>query len=441
MANQLVTVREWENFSYERLGGPGSSEVGRLERLVDGLKGDRVLQFHRKHVKAQNQVGILKAGEHTVQILPKIHDDEALDLGFLVHLLSYTRKLGLRGTGPAGHGELAGSLLEFWVRRFAEELNGLLRTRYLQTYVEVEESVGFLRGKLLVERDLEGGGSIYARYPCRYEIFTPDHRINQVLKFCNRLLMRQTRVSRTRAVLGDNDALLADVESRAITSADLRGVHLNRLNRHYEPILEMCRLLLEGSTLELRAGHVTQLAFVFDMNDLFEEFIAEFLKRNKHRIWLGNERRLAEVESQQSLGRIFGRFNMRVDLVLTDSSKCRFLLDTKYKILDSSAKNWGLAVEDFYQMYAYGKASKQQYKDIVLLYPGTGELPHSFEQDGLRVHVRQVDPRLVYDHTYPAHLRSEGSRLAKELGRALRIESEGKRSVTPNGAPQSRSYS
>ncbi len=421
MANQVVTVREWEELSYEKLGGPDSPEVGRLEQLVDKLGGDRVLQFHRRYAKAQAQVGILKAGEHTVQILPKIHDEEDQDLGFLVHLLSYTRKLGLRGTGPAGHGELAGSLLEFWVRRFAEELNGLLRTRHLQAYVEVEESVGFLRGKLLVEKDLGGGGHIYARYPCRYELFTPDHIMNQVLKFCNRLLMRQTGVSRTRAILGDNDALLADVEPRAVISSDLRSVHLNRLNRHYEPILEMCRLLLEGSTIELRAGHITQLAFVFDMNNLFEEFVAEFLKRNRHRIRLANGCRLAEVEPQRSVGQIFGRFSMRADLVLTDSSDRSFLLDTKYKILNASARHWGLAVEDFYQMYAYGKAGRQQYDDIVLLYPGTEKLSRSFEQDGLGVHVRQFDPRLVYDHTRSPHLRSDESGLVDELSRALSV--------------------
>ena len=111
MADKVVTVREWEELLYERLGGPDSPEVGRLERLVDKIGGDRVLQFHRRYAKAQAQVGILKAGEHTVQILPKIHGEEDRDLGFLVHLLSYTRKLGLRGTGPAGHEELAGSLL------------------------------------------------------------------------------------------------------------------------------------------------------------------------------------------------------------------------------------------------------------------------------------------------------------------------------------------
>ena len=52
---------------------------------------------------------------------------------------------------------------------------------------------GFLRGKLLAERELAGTATLTARYACRYEIFTPDHLLNQILKFCNKLLLGQAR--------------------------------------------------------------------------------------------------------------------------------------------------------------------------------------------------------------------------------------------------------
>jgi 5-methylcytosine-specific restriction enzyme subunit McrC len=360
----------------------------------------------------------VKVGNHTIQILPKLYDDEAHDLGFLVYLLSYTRKLELRHTGTAQHEELSGSLLEVWIWHFAQELNHLLRERPLQTYVDVEEDVSFLRGKLLVERELGGGGRLYARYPCRYSVFTPNHLINEVLRFCNRLLMRQTRILRNRARLQENDALLTDVDLRTIRPSDLDQVHLDRLNRHYEPILRMCRLLLEGSTLDLRAGRITQLAFVFDMNTLFEEFVAEFLRRNKNRIRLGDERHLIEVISQRSLGRLFGEFNMRVALILTDNTKRSFLVDTKYKLLDEAAPHKGLSQADFYQMYAYGRAGEHRYDDVILLYPDTGGIRRSFAQEGLRMHIRQFDPRTIYD---PESKGPNTHDLANELSYALTV--------------------
>jgi hypothetical protein len=113
LAQNLVTVKEYEELPYARLR---DAEVSRLEMIVEDLAKSRgkprVFRFLRKHAKAQSFVGIIKAGECTVQILPKIYDDDHHDLGFLVHLLAYTKKLELKRTGTAGHEEFAGSLLE-----------------------------------------------------------------------------------------------------------------------------------------------------------------------------------------------------------------------------------------------------------------------------------------------------------------------------------------
>lgn len=79
----------------------------------------------------------------------------------------------------------------------------------------------------------------------------------------------------------------------------------------------------------------------------------------------------------------------------------------------------GLSHSDFYQIYAYGRAGKDQYDDVVLLYPTTEGLSDDFEQNGLRVHIRQFDPRTIYDPTRPAHKRFDEAALAVELSKAL----------------------
>ena len=198
----------------------------------------------------------------------------------------------------------------------------------------MEERTGFLHNKLLVKRELADTRRLYGCYACRYNVFTPDHRLNRVLKFCNGLLIRQTRVSSNRTLLQQNDALLSDVTNRPVRALDLDGIQLDLLNRDYEPMLELCRLLLESSTLNLRTGRIAQFAFVFDMNRLFEEFVEGFLRRHKRLIRLGEGRRLARVQYQRRLGRLFGEFNMDADLVLNDDASRSFLADTKYKVLD-----------------------------------------------------------------------------------------------------------
>jgi 5-methylcytosine-specific restriction enzyme subunit McrC len=206
------TIREYESVSYDLLG---DDAVKRLERLGEG-RGPRIFSFHRTHAHARHYVGTVKAGPTTVQILPKIYDRDEQNLSFLIFLLRYTRRLGLRQAGFTNYEKLSGSLLEIWIRHFATELNRLLRMHPKHRYVEVDERVGFLRGKLLTERELAATGTLTGRYACRYELFTPDHLLNQTLKFCNGLLLGQASTPSTRTVLEENAARLADVSDRTI---------------------------------------------------------------------------------------------------------------------------------------------------------------------------------------------------------------------------------
>lgn len=413
VATKIIRRREYEYVSYELLG---EDATRRLERARERL-GVPVFRFYRTQAQAQQYVGIVRAGNVAVQILPKIYDREERNLGFLIFLLRYTRRLRLKQAGLTDYEKLRGSFLEIWIRHFASELNRLLRTQPKQRYVEVEERTGFLRGKLLTERELAGTGTLTARYACRYEVFTPNHLLNQVLKFCNGLLLGQAETPSTKTILEENAAWLADVLDRRVGPEELARVHLNRLDEEYAPLLGMCRLLVEGYAPGMETGEVEQLAFVFDMNTLFEEFVAEFLRRHRDRIELDGGRRLVKVGRQRILGKLFGEFDMKVDLVLEDDRGERCLLDTKYKVLDPDKDHAGLSQGDFYQMYAYGRAGRETYRDIFLLYPTTGALAeHNFDQDGLTLRTRQFDPRAIYD---PDTGRLNVDATIEELSRAL----------------------
>ena len=108
---------------------------------------------------------------------------------------------------------------------------------------------------------------------------------------------------------------------------------------------------------------------------------------------------------------------MKVDLVLTDTDGERFLVDTKYKVLDTSRQHDGLSQSDFYQMYAYGNAGRRRYDRVVLLYPSTEPaVDRAFHQVGLALQVRQFDLKKICD---PDAGRLDVDGAARELGRAL----------------------
>lgn len=408
---KTITIREYGELPYSWVGEKG---VRRLERASNAT-GARVFDFHLDHARARQYVGVVKSGQHTVQILPKVHEAETDSLGYLLSLLHYTRKLRIHPGDVTGFDQLDGSFLEVWIRHFATELNRLLRTQYKQRYVEIEERSSFLRGKLLTERELKGKATIHARYACRYEIFTPDHLLNRTLKFCNHLLLSQTRFPVSRRTLRENDILLADVTYKPVRPHEVDRITLDRLNRSYEPILDLCRLLLANLTLDLRAGRISQLAIVFDMDKLFEEFVAEFLRRNADEIMVGEGSKLKSVAPKKSIGRLFGKLGMEPDLTLTNVDGEKVLVDTKNKVLPDGGTP---AREDLYQMYAYGTAGEDVYAGIILLYPITGSYfrRSSFWHGNLGLHTRSFDLKLIYD---PANKYVRRDAVVDELNRAL----------------------
>ena len=178
-ALEPIAVREYEPLSYDLLS---EDAVRRLERLAESRV--HASSTSRTHARARHYVGTVKTGGVTIQILPKIYDKDEQNLAFLIFLLRYTRRLGLRQAGVTAYEKLRGSLLEIWIQHFAMELNRLLRTHPKHRYVEVDERVGFLRGKLLTERELAATGTLTGRYACRSSSHTqppskPDAQVLQ----------------------------------------------------------------------------------------------------------------------------------------------------------------------------------------------------------------------------------------------------------------------
>jgi 5-methylcytosine-specific restriction enzyme subunit McrC len=52
-----------------------------------------------------------------------------------------------------------------------------------------------------------------------------------------------------------------------------------RLNRHYAPALRLATLVLRNTALLDRAGTADASAFLVDMNDLFQRFLTDRLRR------------------------------------------------------------------------------------------------------------------------------------------------------------------
>jgi len=108
-------------------------------------------------------------------------------------------------------------------------------------------------------------------------------------------------------------------------------------------------LLLKQSIPLFNQGKKS-FAFLFDMNVLFERFIARMVKESYY-----------EVKIQKGY-ESFGGLNLKPDIIVKNK---RLIIDCKYKTME---KNEIANRDDRYQMYAYGNNFKN-IDTAMLLYP------------------------------------------------------------------------
>lgn len=130
-------------------------------------------------------------------------------------------------------------------------------------------------------------------------------------------------------------------------------------------------MFIEGHAPDLVSGRSDGFAVLFDMNELFEEFVGRQIQRVTA---LTGVRTLLQSPVLPLARRSSGAscFQLRPDIVLMDGAAPKVLLDTKWKRLKIGSAYDGLSAADIYQMYAY--AQRYFVSSVILLYPHYPEM-------------------------------------------------------------------
>jgi len=383
---ETITLFEYEVKEYNWT----DRDLTALERLrcATGVEVLRATTRNGKRaLKATQHVGVVRLGSRTVQVLPKIYPlstntDEQQHVREatrnLLYMLIYAGQLQIREHELAGLLRRNKDWFEILTRLFALRLKDEWQRGAYRDYQIVEEALPVLKGKWRVSDQL--------RRPERKHIFTiahdefsADNSLNRVFRFVTERLWKLTGDSENRQLLGDLRQWMDEVTLvPEITARDSNSSMLTRLNQRYEPLLNIARLFIEGGALQLAAGDVTTFAFVFDMNQLFEAFTVNFIRRHRYTI-LPVELQSCELLPQSQGATLYlakqdsaNVFRLRPDLALRDGDYFPLLIDVKYKWLDADVKASGIAQADFYQMYAY--ARRYDCPRVLMLYPQTSEM-------------------------------------------------------------------
>ncbi len=329
-----------------------------------------------KELKAKNFVGVLRVRNKSFQIIPKLSRKEN---GFddysrqairnLFYMLTITRKLKIKNSDLAGLKRVNDDFFETLIYLYAKNLFDLIKNNVNKEYVDLEDNLTFLKGKLDFPRHIKNNSILKNKFYLHYEEFCEDNLLNQIFKYVTHVLLKTTKNHNNYKILQELSFLFDGVSFKRVAPDDFKKVHLNRLNSFYEPILNLAKIFTSNSSLELSSNNIDTFTFVFDMNDLFEEFIGQISKK----IFFGSNYKVTMQKPVKYLvkeknGTKKDLFKMMPDIEVSElkSKIPALIMDTKYKILKDDSKD-GIKQQDMYQMFAYSKKFNCKY--IILLYP------------------------------------------------------------------------
>ena len=336
-----LELREYEDYPVEiPLGAEQLQALKDAHIDVTPRGGDTYI------LRPSSRIGVLALGELAIVVRPKIPIDRVM------FMISYA--LGL-ARGPQDDVPLDrdADVLEAIIPAFTHHTRQAIRRGLLQGYRSEEDALHTVRGRIRFGDQIRRRFGIPLPIEISFDDFTEDIEENRLLKTALHLLgrmpIRSPMARRSVRTLRPafTAVALGSYRRRAVPT-----IAYNRLNRHYRPAVELARLIIDSSSLELRHGEVTGAAFMIDMNAVFERFLRAALRDAlglPERQWPEGER-----ERRLTLDEA-GRVRLFPDLMWR-SGRMRepiFVGDAKYKRIVPSG--WPNA--DIYQMLAYCTAA------------------------------------------------------------------------------------
>lgn len=268
-------------------------------------------------------------------------------------------------------------------------------------YIEKEESLPLLRGKLDIHDTLRNQVQQKKLLSCEYDELSVDNIYNKILKTTMGFLVRNPKVKCNRKA-NLKKLMLFFNEVTDISPAEItwKTLQYKRNNKNYEMLINICYFVLDGMLQTTTQGSYKMKAFSDEhMHRLYERFVLEYYK--KHHAYL-NEAKAAQVkwDLDENTSDNMIRFLpiMQTDIFLRYQDRI-LIIDTKYygKTMQIQYDKATLHSGNVYQIFTYVKnqdVNNTGNVSGVLLYAKTDEAitpDCSFVMGGNRISVKTLD--------------------------------------------------
>jgi 5-methylcytosine-specific restriction enzyme subunit McrC len=281
----------------------------------------------------------------------------------------------------------APSLLEAMIPPFAIAVSQALRRGVLQGYRIEEDALQTIRGRIRFDEQIKRR---YGRIPpveLRFDEFTEDIPANRLIKTALARLSRlRIRNDEARRMLRRFDHALERVRTVEYDSRQLPGITYTRLNAHYRPAVELAKLVISATSLEVGHGTARGAAFLVDMNSVFEDFVVVALREA---LRVGPTMFPQAARSYPLFLDCGRRVRLRPDISWWDGGACVFVGDVKYKRVQVAE----IEHPDVYQLLAYTIATGLPGGLLIYAADEAAPVEHEVPLAGKRLRVTTLDVR------------------------------------------------
>lgn len=367
-------VFEWLESLALRAAEAGDSAWLRLTQR----RGHRAVQVTRF-------VGVIRTPDgFQIEVLPKI--GKAIDGGdaqtrqLLIEMLQCLGGFRHIQTDSAKLVAARMPLLEVFIGEFLRAVEHIVKRGLRGDYISRQDNVFALRGKIQMAAHLRQNLCRRDRFFSEFDEFSNNRPENRLLHTALRQALSWTASQAHQQLARELCFVFADIPISQQPSLDFQRVRLDRGMAHYEVALAWARLILADESPLTGAGGHRAPSLLFPMAAVFEAFVAKHLARQ-----LAAPYSIKAQANSLSLVRHIDEywFRLKPDLLISESSINRLVLDTKWKLIDSAKANssdkYGLSQVDFYQLHAYGHNFLDGHGDMVLIYPKTDAFDKALE--------------------------------------------------------------
>lgn len=399
-------VHEWGIVPVNGGAGGKAFSVREADALVaaaqahplGGSDGSGIITDRRHYLKAGQMVGVLAAAGCTLEILPKIDsgsaDEDVPTLrARLVSLIDLALDLRIGEGEAALMARRAESLLDVLIRLFADRLLTEARRGLPRRYIDREDDLPALRGRLDVTRQFTFNAVRPDRLASHFDELSCDIPLMQIMAATIVSLRQRTRSAEAARLLDELRFAFDAVTLLPPRRLQWDKAHIARGERRWEVLLRLARLLLGQDWQGTRHGteaHGEGHSLLFPMNALFEKAVATLL-----RCALAG----TDVSVHEQSGRTAclwdwdqwqggqppqgHRFQTKPDILLRKNGRVIGIIDTKWKHAEDGADpKSGVGQADVYQMMAYARL--YECDRLMLLFPAKpGEISGTTHRFGL----------------------------------------------------------